>query len=123
MRLVFDVDDTVAHGGHPYSECKPYKAVVTIIKELKKAGHEIIFLTARYMLKHNGNQNKAIKEGKQELIDWLNKWDIPFDEVYLGKPSGDVYIDDRAWRIDSKSGAGWDTLIEAIKEYERSINA
>lgn len=114
MRIVFDVDDTIATGGHPYSECKPIEFVVDFVRKLKKAGHTIIFCTARYMALYDGDQEKATKHGKQELIFWLRKHNIPFDEIHLGKPSGDVYVDDKGWRVNSDTREGWAELLERI---------
>lgn len=115
MRICFDCDDTVCYGSHPYSECKPYPEVVELIRKLKAAGHTIIFLTARYMALYDGDQEKAKARGKQELIFWLREHDIPFDEVHLGKPSADLYVDDKGWRINSSTGEGWKELEQYVK--------
>jgi hypothetical protein len=29
-------------------------------------------------------------------FDWLTRFEIPFDQLILGKPQGDYWIDDRA---------------------------
>ena len=37
------------------------------------------------------------------LLEWLAKWDVPYDEILFGKPwprSKGFYIDDRAIRPD-----------------------
>jgi hypothetical protein len=38
-------------------------------------------------------------------LKWLEKYDIPYDEIYFGKPHADVYIDDNAYRFNS-----WDEI-------------
>ena len=42
-------------------------------------------------------------------IDWLNKYEFPFDQLILGKPQGDIWIDDRALKFSS-----WDKVMEVI---------
>jgi capsule biosynthesis phosphatase len=109
-RLCFDVDGVTAKGGFPYDKCVPYDGVVERIKKLKAAGHTIIFQTARYMAKCDGDQAKARLRGYQELKWWLQENDIPFDEIYFGKASADMYSDDRGCRIESELGnTHWET--------------
>jgi hypothetical protein len=38
-------------------------------------------------------------------LNWLQKYDIPYDEIYFGKPHADVYIDDNAFRFTN-----WDVI-------------
>jgi hypothetical protein len=34
-------------------------------------------------------------------LNWLEKYEIPYDEIYFGKPNGQIYIDDRALRFST----------------------
>jgi hypothetical protein len=38
-------------------------------------------------------------------VDWLNSNSIPFDQLILGKPIGDYWIDDRAIKFET-----WDDI-------------
>jgi hypothetical protein len=106
LRLVFDVDGVCANdqAAKPYVDRKVYEWVPEMMKALKKSGHTLIFATARYMLKYKGDQFLADKVGKDELRFWLDCQGIPWDELYLGKPSGDLYPDDRGCRVESNRG-------------------
>jgi capsule biosynthesis phosphatase len=106
LRICFDVDGLVAdHAGSPlYADREPYSWVPDLIRQLKEAGHTLIFQTARYMNMYDGNQYKAHLRGWSELRFWLAKHEIPFDEVYLGKAGADLYVDDRGCRVESDGG-------------------
>jgi hypothetical protein len=43
-------------------------------------------------------------------INWLDENQIPYDQVILGKPIGDYWIDDRAIRFSS-----WDQILKEIE--------
>lgn len=118
LRLVFDVDGVCAddRDGRPYVDRKAYEWVPETMRDLKRAGHTLIFATARYMAKYAGDQRKAHEAGWQELKFWLDCNGIPWDEICLGKPSGDLYPDDRGCRIESNRGSvEWATkLVPAV---------
>jgi hypothetical protein len=103
LRLVFDVDGVCANDQRlkPYVDREVYPWVPLMMRVLKKAGHTVIFSTARYMAKCEGDQEKAAKAGEDELRFWLDCKGIHWDEIYLGKPSGDIYPDDRGCRVES----------------------
>ena len=99
LRICFDLDNTLVT--YPtvvgdYSTVKPIKKNITLLKSLKKDGHEIIIYTARRMKTHNGNVGKVIKDIAGVTIDTLEKFNIDYDELIFGKPIADIYIDDRA---------------------------
>ena len=55
------------------------------------------------MKSYNSNLGLINKNTAPVLIEWLAKWDIPYDEIYFGKPwPGDFgfYVDDRSIRPD-----------------------
>jgi dTDP-glucose pyrophosphorylase len=51
--------------------------------------------------------------GKMTL-DWLEKYEVPYDEIFFWKPNGDIYIDDKA-----KTFIGWDDTRD-IDNYDES---
>jgi capsule biosynthesis phosphatase len=121
LRLVFDVDGVVAKPYDangvlvPYSDRQPYEDAVRNINWLKAQGHTIIFQTARWMNRFAGHQQKAHDAGYYELQLWLNEHGIPYDEIYLGKCSSDLYIDDRGFRLESEQGSEqWERLLKHI---------
>ena len=77
--------------------------VVKKLKEYKKDGFKILIFTARQMRTHGGNLGLINVHTSRMTMDWLDKWNIPYDEIIFGKPwpgKGGFYIDDRAIRPD-----------------------
>lgn len=108
MRIVVDLDGTICpvrKDGESYSELLPYEGAAEKLKGLRKEGHYIIIQTARNMATCDSNLGKVIKNIGLVTLEWLKKYDIEYDEVYFGKPNGEVYIDDRAFRFN-----GWDEI-------------
>ncbi len=100
LRICFDVDGLLAQEKGAYADREIYETSVKILRELKECGHTIIAQTARYMKLLDGDQWRASERGERELIWWLREKDIPCDEVYLGKCSADIYLDDKGGRVN-----------------------
>jgi hypothetical protein len=98
-RFCFDLDNTLVTSPeilNDYSTVKPIAKNIDMLKFLKLLGHTIIIYTARRMRTHNGNIGLITKDIAEITINSLNKYDIPYDELYFGKPYADFYIDDLA---------------------------
>ena len=39
---------------------------------------------------------KSPEKAIDHIVNWLNNYEIPYDEIWFGKPLADVYIDDKA---------------------------
>ena len=96
-RFCFDLDNTLV----TYPKVKDdYKTIKPIIKNIKflnflhSQGHHIIIYTARRMRTHNGNIKKVKKEIEKLTLDQLKLFKIRYDELVLGKPYANFYIDD-----------------------------
>jgi capsule biosynthesis phosphatase len=103
MRICIDLDGTICYTRKPnehYLEVKPKPHAVETIQKLKKNGHHIIINTARHMKTCNNNTGEIIAKQGKTLIEWLEKYQIPYDELWFGKPLADVYIDDKALKFD-----------------------
>ena len=94
---VFDIDGTVCTtvSDGDYLNAKPYKHRILEINDLYDQGNKIIFHTARGMGRNKNNQQIAINQFYELTNKQLKSWNIKFHELYLGKPSGDIYIDDK----------------------------
>jgi capsule biosynthesis phosphatase len=104
MRICIDLDGVISKlkkDEENYSEVKPLEGAVEKIKSLKKNGHYIIIYTARHMKTCDGNIEKVISKIGGLTLEWLKKYEIPYDEIIFGKPWADVYIDDNALRFSS----------------------
>jgi capsule biosynthesis phosphatase len=97
LRLCFDLDNTLVSFPKikdDYTTVEPINENISFLRYLKKFEHTIIIHTARRMKTHNGNMGKLMKDIGKITFDTLEKFDIPYDEIYFGKPQADVYIDD-----------------------------
>jgi capsule biosynthesis phosphatase len=95
-RFCFDIDNTLIISDKNYDNYSIIEKNVNYLKFLKSMGHTIILYTARRMRTHNGCQGKVIADIGKKTIDCLQVLDIPYDEIYFGKPYADFYIDDLA---------------------------
>jgi capsule biosynthesis phosphatase len=98
-RFCFDLDNTLVtfpKKNGDYRSVEPLERNIAILRYLKKMGHYIIIQTARRMRTHRGNQGKLLADIGRITFDTLERFDIPYDEIYFGKPDADFYIDDKA---------------------------
>lgn len=104
--LIFDIDGTlcpIKKKDENYIDLIPYEKMVSKLKEYKKQGAKIVLFTSRNMNSYDGNLGLINKNTARILNEWLEKWEIPYDEIYYGKPwpgHNGFYIDDRSIRPD-----------------------
>ena len=95
MIYIIDIDNTIcltrkdAEGRWDYPSSLPYQDRIDMVNELYDGGNTIIYWTAR---------------GSGSGLDWteltkqqLDSWGCKYHEVRLGKPSYDIWIDDKAF--------------------------
>lgn len=112
MRIVIDLDGVICQlkgTNENYADMEPVEGAIEGLRRFKKAGHIIILNTARNMGTYEGNEGKALKNIGKSTFDWLDKHEVPFDEIYFGKPSGDLYIDDKGLRFNN-----WEQILDEI---------
>lgn len=115
LRICVDVDGTlVSPPAVPgdYSTVRVYERVAASLRALKAAGHTVVLATARGMLSCGGNLGTLTPRVVPTLMATLAAADVPFDELHVGKPYADVYVDDKAVNVHSDSLAhatGWYT--------------
>ena len=108
MRIVVDLDGTICElklPGQTYAEVLPKPGAVDALRGMKEQGHTIIIYTARHMKTCQGNVALVAARVGKITLDWLERYEVPYDEIIFGKPYGDVYIDDLALRF-----TGWADL-------------
>lgn len=102
--IIFDIDGTICpikKEDEEYKDLVPYQAMITKMQELRRAGFRIVLFTSRNMRSFDNDINKILKFTKPVLEEWLQKWNIPYDEVIYGKPwvgKMGIYVDDRSVR-------------------------
>jgi hypothetical protein len=98
LTYVFDIDGTICSntlGINDYIDAKPYLGRINYVNELYDEGNTIIFATARGMGRNKNNQKKAIDDFYEMTKNQLKDWNVKYHFLFLGKPSGDLYIDDK----------------------------
>lgn len=116
MRIVLDLDGVICPVKRPeesYVDLTPLPGAAGRIRELRKAGHAVIIVTARHMATCEGNVGAVVKRVGKLTLDWLEHHGIEYDEIHFGKPNADVYIDDRAIRFTT-----WDDVTALLIERE-----
>lgn len=114
MTFTFDVDGTLCENktdGMTYADVKPLSGAVETLQWLHNEGHTIILHTARHMKTCGGNQGKVLAKQGKVLLDWLERWQIPYDEIWWNKPYADLTIDDATHKHTD-----WTSTVEAIKQ-------
>ena len=104
--FIFDIDGTICpikKSEENYEDLIPYESVVKRLKYYHNNGARIILFTSRNMNSYSGNIGIINKKTAKILLNWLEKWDIPYDELIYGKPwpgHKGFYVDDRTVRPD-----------------------
>lgn len=99
-RICFDFDNTlVTHPDTPgdYTTVRPITQNIKYVQFLHEIGCTIIIYTARRMKTHNGNVGAIFSDVGKITLDTIEKYKIPCDELYFGKPYAHAYIDDLAY--------------------------
>jgi hypothetical protein len=92
MIYCFDIDGTLCtNTDGAYEQAVPLPEVIALVNGLHAQGHRILLYTAR---------------GATTGIDWrglteqqLESWGVQYHQLYMGKPTADLYIDDRAINV------------------------
>jgi|TARA_R100000234_G_scaffold309_3_gene249 histidinol phosphatase-like enzyme len=100
VTYVFDIDGTICSKrcelkGDDYADSQPYEERIEKINSLYDQGHEIIYMTARGMGRHKNNPQAAIEDFYTFTQKQLNNWGCKYHRLFLGKPSADMYVDDK----------------------------
>jgi capsule biosynthesis phosphatase len=102
-RIIIDLDHTLCFAEGDYLNARPNQAVIDKLREYRTLGFEIVVHTSRNMRTYEGNIGKINVNTLPVILDWLQRWDVEFDEVIVGKPwcgREGFYVDDRALRPD-----------------------
>jgi len=96
--ICFDVDNIICKTNtkRNYLNSKPIKKNIKVINKLYDKGFKIILYTARYMGRCNGNLMQVKKKIKPLTVKQLKQWEVKYHKIYFGKPSFDLFIDDKS---------------------------
>lgn len=102
-----------------YEDLVPYANMVEKLRYYKENGAKITLFTSRNMNSYHGNLGVINANTAKILLAWLDKWEIPYDEILYGKPwpgHKGFYVDDRTVRPDEFLSCTLDQLDEICKK-------
>jgi len=104
MQLIIDLDGTICTEERTYSRslAKPYTGAVESLNKLYDEGNTIIIFTSRTWLEY------------EMTTAWLKDNKVKYHQLIMGKPIGDVWIDDRALSFKS-----WDDIMEKLENRKK----
>ena len=96
IKYVFDIDGTVCNSIEgDYENSFPIYSRIIQINKLHDEGNEIIFYTARGMGSSKNDISVAKTKWEELTKQQLSAWGVKYHSLYMGKPAGDFYIDDK----------------------------
>jgi len=118
-RIVVDVDNTltIADSSVSYADVRPNLDVISKLRVYNENGFEIVLSTSRNMRSFNCNTGKINAITLPVLIEWLRAHDVPYDEIWIGKPwcgTEGFYVDDRAIRPNELVELEYDQILNLI---------
>jgi len=104
MQIIVDLDGTICTEEKTFSRsmAQPIKGAVESINALYDQGHTIIIYSARTWMEY------------EMTADWLKRYQIKYHQLIMGKPIGDVWIDDRALKFTT-----WDEMMKILTSHKR----
>ncbi len=107
--LCFDLDNVLCKTKkNNYRRSKPIKKNIKTVNKLFDKGFYIKIFTARFMGRNKDNVYKAKRQGYDFTKLQLKRWKINYNKLIFGKPSFDIYIDDKSFFYDKN----WSKKIE-----------
>jgi capsule biosynthesis phosphatase len=117
-KLIVDLDGTITLGDSKnYKEVSPNLALIECLREYKALGFEIVISTARNMRTYTGNVGKINIHTLPSIIEWLDKYEVPYGEIIVGKPwcgFDGFYIDDKSIRPSEFVSMSYDDIMQLL---------
>ena len=107
-RYCIDIDGTICSPtvGRDYHKAEPWQDRIAKINNLYDEGHYIIYFTARAMGRFSDQPHSIASVSAEAVLfdltkDQLDEWGCKYNELIMGKPHADYFIDDKGWQCDS----------------------
>ena len=98
-RIAIDFDNTIARTTNGVIE-EILPGAMEALCKLKELGYEIVIHSVR----------ANCPQGIAEIINWLDLHKCPYDEVWIGKPECNFYLDDKAISFNGD----WDAVLDEV---------
>lgn len=93
-KYFIDLDNTLCvTSNSDYENSQPIIERIQFVNKLKSEGKHITIWTARGATSGIDHKDLTLKQ--------LKEWLVQYDELLMGKPHYDVYLDDKSFNIDS----------------------
>ena len=113
--ICFDLDNTICKTKKNfYKKSLPIKKNIKIINRLYEDGFYIKIFTARFMGRSNENVKLAKKNGFKLTKLQLKSWGLKYNELIFGKPSYDIFVDDKSLFFEKN----WDKKLIELLNYK-----
>lgn len=126
-RLVVDIDNTVTVTEHgDYVNSKAVQPTIDMLKKYKEEGFEIVMFSSRNMRTYESNVGKINIYTLPNILEWLKKHDVPFDEIIMGKPwcgFDGFYIDDSTVRPSEFHSMSFEEITEMLKKEKEYVKS
>jgi capsule biosynthesis phosphatase len=126
-KLIVDFDNTISITTKgDYANSKPVVELIEQLKKYKAEGFYIVIQSARNMRTYEANVGKINKHTLPIMIEWLAKYEVPYDEILVGKPwcgFDGFYIDDAAIRPTEFINMSFEEITSMLKKEKESIEA
>lgn len=111
--VCFDIDGVICETkGNDYENSLPNKNMIKEINKLyKKKNYFIKIFTARYMGRNREDVKSAYKQGYKSTKKQLKEWGLNYHALIMGKPSFDIFIDDKCFNVKDD----WKKKIKKLK--------
>ena len=117
-KLIVDLDGTLTQANtSDYKNVAPREDVIATLRNYHQQGFEIVIATARNMRTFSGNVGKINIHTLPIITEWLEKHNVPYDEIIVGKPwcgNDGFYIDDKAVRPSEFASMSYDEITDLL---------
>lgn len=125
--LILDLDGTLTidEEEKDYIDKKPNTKVIERLKEYKSRDFRITIYTSRNMRTFGGDIEKIKTNTLPQIINWLEKYSVPYDDIVIGKPwcgFEGFYVDDKAIRPSEFSTLSYEEICTLLQK-EHSLNS
>jgi len=117
-KIIIDIDNTISFTiDGDYENAIPNISLIEKMREYKEKNFYISLFTARNMRTYSGDISKIQKYTLPILKKWLERNNVPYDEIIIGKPwcgKNGFYVDDRAIRPQEFIENDYKSIIEKL---------
>ena len=109
----------------PTTRCCPLPRSLPELREYREGGFYVILTTSRNMNTYNANLGLITANTAKQLMNWLDRHGIPYDELHVGKPwpgRGSFYVDDKAVRPAEFLNLSYQEILCIVRTASRSRN-